>query len=205
MLEQFRGSKGCVHLVEGGVATFRNFASLRGGCLCPAGSKGYYEVEVLGEELSAPQWGFCADDWGRADGYVYDGVGDDATSWGADGDHGLLWRGGEKDDYGGRWRPGDIVGLACDLSPPPPDCPPAPAGGRMLVSVNGDFAAPNGGVMELPAGLAGLFPALSATAGRVRVNLGGEGGRAFRHAPPGEGFAAMADYAVGGKGSRPTE
>ena len=46
-------------------------------------------------------------------------------------------------------------------------------------------------VGALPAGLAGLHPALTAGAALVRVNLGARG---WRFGPPGEGYQAMASF-----------
>jgi hypothetical protein len=68
--------------------------------------------------------------------------------------------------WGGVWQEGDVIGLACDLER-----------GAMLVSVNGDFSAPNGlafsrGVRPGPAVGAELFPAFSGRNMRVAYNLG---------------------------------
>ena len=76
--------------------------------------------------------------------------------------------GAEAAEWGGQWRQGDVVGLACDLST-----------GNMLVSVNGEFAPPNGvafaeGVRPGPAAGASLFPALSGRGVKVLLNFGAD-------------------------------
>jgi hypothetical protein len=148
---------------------------------------GYYEVEVL-HAGNYPQFGFCSPGWPGKEGYTGEGVGDDVLSWGVDGDRVMKWHAGEGSPFGAAWRAGDVVGLACDLRGAG-----AGGGGRMLASLNGDFASPHGAAFDLPpAGLeGGLCPALTAGDGLFRCNLGG-GGRPFRHAPPSPEYRAMA-------------
>ena len=67
-------------------------------------------------------------------------------------------------------------------------------GGRILVSVNGDFSHPNGAAFDLPADLFGLHPAFTCLAGAVRCNLGGDPARPLRHAPPATDYRAMATF-----------
>ena len=154
-----------------------------GGAVCAWGGLGYYEVEVL-HAGNYTQFGFCSLAWPAKEEYSWEGVGDDGQSWGVDGDRAMKWHNGDKGLFGGRWLEGDVVGLACDLR-----------AGRMLVSLNGDFAPPFGAAFELPAaGLeGGLCPALTAKFGLFRCNLGyGPAGRPFRHAPPSPEYRPMA-------------
>ncbi len=162
------------------------------GAVCPWGTLGYYEVEVL-HAGSLIQFGFCSTDWPGGKGASTKGVGDDGLSWAVDGDRVLKWRAGpkgpESSPFGGVWRAGDVVGLACDLQGG------EGGAGRMLVSLNGDFAPPHGTAFDLPpAGLeGGLCPALTAKSGLFRCNLGGgPAGRPFRFAPPSPEYRAMA-------------
>jgi hypothetical protein len=72
----------------------------------------------------------------------------------------------DEDDWGGVWRQGDVIGIACDL-----------ATGEMLVSVNGDYSPPNGvafadGVRTGTVAGESLFPAFSGRKVRFRYNLG---------------------------------
>ncbi len=84
----------------------------------------------------------------------------------------------EEPDWGGVWRQGDVIGIACDL-----------ATGEMLVSVNGDYSLPNGvafadGVRTNTVAGDGLFPAFSGRNVRLVYNLGKDPAvRPFRGAP----------------------
>jgi hypothetical protein len=124
------------------------------------------------------QFGFADLGWGVAGG---PGAGLDNQSWAVDGHRISKWHGGARQPFGTQWRAGDVIGLACDLS--------GAAGGAVLVSVNGDFAPPNGAAFPLPPGLPGLRPVLTAGSGRFRCNLAGP----FRYAPPSPGYAGLAD------------
>jgi hypothetical protein len=168
-----------------GLVDFRAYSTVRaGGAICPWGRLGYYEVEVLYAGIT-PQFGFCSLEWPARKGPSREGVGDEGLSWGVDGDRIIKYHKGRQGPFGGQWRAGDVVGLACDLRA-------GDGGGRILVSLNGDFSPPYGAAFDLPAaGLeGGLCPALTATSGLFRCNLGG--GRPFRHAPPSLEYRAMA-------------
>jgi hypothetical protein len=167
------------------LVAFRVWSTVRAGdAVCPWGGLGYYEVEVL-HAGDYTQFGFCSREWPAKKGYSREGVGDDGLSWAVDGDRVMKWHKENNCPFGGRWREGDVVGLACDLRA---DW----SGGRMLVSLNGDFAPPYGAAFDLPAaGLeGGLCPALTASSGLFCCNLGGL--RPFRHAPPSPEYRAMA-------------
>jgi hypothetical protein len=175
-----------VQLFARGLVSFRAYSTVRAGrAVCPWGGLGYYEVEVLNPG-SAMQFGFCSLQWPANKGYTGNGVGDDGPSWGVDGDRAIKFHEGRKGSFGGRWREGDVVGLACDLRAD------GGCGGRMLVSLNGDFAPPYGAAFDLPAtGLEdGLCPALTGSTGLFRCNLGA--GQPFRHPPPSPEYRAMA-------------
>ncbi len=168
-----------------GLIAFRAFSTLRaGGTVCPWGGLGYYEVETLSAG-SATQFGFCSPEWPAEIGISSgNGVGDDGPSWAVDGHRVLKWHAGPQGPFGGQWRVGDVVGLACDLR-----------AGRILVSLNGDFAPPYGAAFDLPAaGLeGGLHPALTAASGLFRCNLGGgSADRPFRYAPPSPEYCQIA-------------
>ena len=191
-LTQFRGARGEVHVGANGLSVFHTgFASVRGDCLCPAGAKGYYELQVV-VEPSFPQWGFCSGEWARVEEPIDEAVGDDKESWGVDGDRVYKWHDGDQGPFGCAWRKGDVIGLACEL--PPVTFSGGGGGGRILVSVNGDFSPPNGAAFDLPPGLTGLLPAFSCFCGAVRCNLGGDPARPLRHAPPAADFQPMAAF-----------
>ena len=114
-----------------------------------------------------------------------DGVGDDSSSWSVDGARKGKWHGEDKEEWDCGWRDGDVIGLACDL-----------VEGKLHVSLNGDFSAPNGCVFEIDVEeCSGLFAALSADNGKVRYNLGEA---AFKHgAPAGCDYTAFRDFPPG--------
>jgi hypothetical protein len=183
--------------VLGRKIAFREFSSVRAGCFCPTGAKGYYEVELLSEACSA-QFGFCNSKWHRS--MWFGGAKD---SWAVN-SHSVMWRDDEEGTVGCKWRRGDIIGLACNLAPAAASSgddladsgSTTAGGGRVLVSVNGDFSAPNGATFDLPRGLTGLYPALSGTFGVVCYNLGGDPARPLRHAPPDPSYRAMAAFSA---------
>ena len=148
---------------------FRNFNTftadvrLCGGCF-------YWEVEVV-DIVGVVQFGVCTDGFEAREDAGGEGVGDDAWSWAADGVRLLKWHEGDQGAYGSAWAVGDIVGFAVDMR--------TAGAAVMSVFVNGSCAAPNGPAftaIDAPY----LSPALSASGGRYRLNLGH---RPFAHAP----------------------
>jgi hypothetical protein len=210
-LEQFRGEPGGVRVGVDGTAVFRWSSTVLARCFCPLGCKGYYELEVLDEGLFDPCWGFCSGDWARGESHDV-GTDLEGLSWGIDGDGALKKHKGGSEPFGVRWRKGDVLGLACELPPANLDAPGQDnpvcddggdggdkgcgvgGGGRILVSVNGDFAPPNGVAFVLPPGLAGLHPAFYCLTGAVRCNLGGDAALPFLHASPTPDYQPMAAY-----------
>ena len=90
----------------------------------------------------------------------------DAAAAAAGGGGGLVVVAEQATDWGGAWKVGDVIGLACDLDR-----------GALLVSVNGDFASPNGlafsvGVQPGSAAGASLYPAFSGRRVRVAYSVG---------------------------------
>ena len=178
-----RGRIGSVH-IENSILIFKEFCTVRADCFCPLGSKGYFEVDIL-HESAETQWGFCTDAFDALDQYCREGVGDDANSWGVDGDRGVLWHCGQAGQYLEKWHVGDVIGLACDLS--------KQSDVQIFVSVNGNFSHPNGVVFNLPERVTGLYAALTSKSGCARIRLGG-GLVPLVHGPPDESFKAMAAF-----------
>lgn len=94
LLARHRGTKEAVLWGLDGLVLFREWASLRAGCACPAGARGYFEVEVL-RPCRFARAGFCSNEWPGMDGSIVHlpgqeagslGVGDDAQSWGIGGE-----------------------------------------------------------------------------------------------------------------------
>jgi ankyrin repeat protein len=156
------------------------FTTLRSTRMCPGGSRGYFELEIISMP-STPQFGFATEEFAAIRGNWGDGVGDDSFSWAVDGARELKWHGGAGEWECG-WRDGDVIGFACDL-----------VEGKLHVSLNGEFSEPNGCVFEIDvAECTGLFAAFTADGGKVRYNLGEA---AFKHvAPPGSDYTAFHDF-----------
>jgi hypothetical protein len=131
----------------------------------------YYEVHVVRLQ-GAVQFGVCSDGFEAAADHSGKGVGHDSFSFAVDGVRQLKWPG---DAYGSKWADGQVIGFAIDIRKE--GC------GRMSVSVDGSFAAPDGLAFDaIPA--AWLSPAFSASFGRFRINFGDS---PFKHYPP-DGF-----------------
>jgi ankyrin repeat protein len=196
-LELHTGDKWAVS-IKAESALFRDFASVRAGhCMCPSGSAAYYELHVV-HMGDTPQWGFCTEAFESVKGCTVDGVGDNESSWGIDGDRLLKWHKKSAPFGGRRWQDGDVIGLACDLRADKhtgiTDSQAGTAcGGSIWISLNGDFGAPYGQAFHLPKGIKGLFAAFTASYGvAVRCNLGEA---PLKHAPPpGEGFMPMCSF-----------
>jgi len=185
-LALFRGLPWAVKLGPHiGVFEFSAFSTLRSTHSCPLGSKGYYEIEILGldslPQYEYAQYGFATAGFERVRGASNDGVGACRRSWAVDGARQLKFHNG-KERYECMWNQGDVIGLACDLEAM-----------RVHVSVNGSFAAPNGVVFELApkAVRDGLFAAITGKTCKVRCNLGEA---AFKHAPPSADFTAFVHF-----------
>ena len=177
-MEIFRGHVGDITVQEAGFVVFRRFSTVRAPCFCPVGSKAYFEVEVFHDSVEAPQWGFATRDFEPTDTYTGNGVGDDSESWGFDGSRRKVWYKGKDIKYSGLWRAGDVIGLACYVNDGPT---------LIQVSVNGEWMESS---LELPSGLSGLYPALTAGRATVRVNLTGK----WRFGPPGDDFVPIGSF-----------
>jgi ankyrin repeat protein len=154
----------------------------------------YFEV-TLRYSGPNPQFGLCSGDSaagcrGQFDGAALKrtlsidskGVGDTDHSWAVDGIRGKKWHNDNDDkpkEWGVKWRQGDVIGIACNMRTR-----------QMIVSLNGDYSAPNGVVFNLPCNARVMYPALfSSVEGHVRVNLGHE---PFQHAFPSQEYVAFA-------------
>ena len=143
--------------------TFAADAMLCGGCF-------YFELQVV-QVVGVMQFGFFTQGYEQRRNPQDEGVGDDQYSWAVDGARLQKWSNGESIDYGSKWAVGDVIGFSIDMR--------SQAAAVMSVSVNGNFAAPNGVAfdsIEAPY----LTPAFSASSGQYRVNFGE---RPFAHAP----------------------
>ena len=154
---------------------FTAFGTCRSLHRCAPGRKAYYELEILAD-VTCPQFGFCNPRMGAAFGGI-SGAGDCVDSWAVDGVRQKKWHHGQHGWPADRWKPGDVIGLACDLEQ-----------GQLWFSINGAFLAPYGPVFSSLSKNdidKGLYACFSAATGQVRYNLGEQGSAPFKHAPPG--------------------
>ena len=163
---------------------FSQWCTYRSKHKCAPNCKAYYELELLTNVVST-QFGFCnsrmsCNLWGSGT----DGTGDCRDSWAVDGSRQCKWHHGKHEWPVDIWKPGDVIGLACDLQH-----------GQLWCSINGSFSAPYGAVFS---GLStsdihdGLFASFSARTGEVRYNFGEAGSAPFKHAPPDASFRPFA-------------
>ena len=157
------------------------FDTVRSRRMCPCGSRGYFELEIISLSREA-QFGFANAEFAAIRGRSHEGVGDDSFSWAVDGARKRKWHGGGAEEWDCNWRDGDVIGFACDL-----------VEGKMHVSLNGDFSAPNDCMFDIDTkNCKGLFAAFTAGNGKVRYNLGEA---AFAHRPPtGSDYTAFHDF-----------
>ena len=156
-------------------------ATLRSAERCRLGKRKYWELQVLAIESNSRLRCGATSSLGSMFSASDTGLGDDPQSWAVNGLARVFMHKGEKQDYKcAPWKEGDVIGIACDLVQM-----------QMRVSLNGNFAAPDGAVFELdPEAVGeGLFAAFSAHKGMVRFNLGAS----FKFAPPSDEFAAFDD------------
>ena len=156
-------------------------ATLRSAERCRLGKRKYWELQVLAIESNSRLRCGATSSLGSMFSASDTGLGDDPQSWAVNGLARVFMHKGEKQDYKcAPWKEGDVIGIACDLVQM-----------QMRVSLNGNFAAPDGAVFELdPEAVGeGLFAAFSAHTGMVRFNLGAS----FKFAPPSDEFAAFDD------------
>jgi ankyrin repeat protein len=176
IVELVRGDPDSIWIDENSCQVeFFAFSTARSWLMCLPGSKAYYELEVISSGGNY-QWGFCIPKWTSYDSYVGLGVGDDADSWGVDGDRQLKWYDGT-DAFPVEWKEGDVIGLACDLDE-----------SKMLVSLNGSWDDPNGIVFELPTELEGLQPAFTSQRGLLSYNFGEQ---EFKFSPPDDSYVSF--------------
>jgi hypothetical protein len=90
------------------VVEFNAFSTLRSTHSCPLGSKGYYEVEILGLDTKT-QYGFATAVFERVRG-AFNGVGDDEHTWAVDCARQLRWHNGKVPNEL-RWKQGGVMGV----------------------------------------------------------------------------------------------
>jgi len=170
---------------------FSNFSTFVSKHRCAPDCKAYYEIEIL-TDFAEAVFGFCNS---RMTEPNFRGAGDCNESWALDGFRQFKLHNGEHGWPADRWKPGDVIGLACDLEQR-----------QLWFSINGSFSAPYGPIFS---GLSkddidkGLHAFISASAGEVRYNLGEQWvARPFKHAPPIADFRPFATVGVSSSKAR---
>ena len=164
--------------------------------------KWYFEVTIGKGSLDSPRFGWCDERFMTSPPNTlleFDGVGDDAYSWGIDGvrmkkRHDVMskssrgrastWRrrapahdendDGDGEDYGEEWKPDDLVGCMADLDRK-----------SLSFSLNGKDMGPAFDDIDFEGG---LFPALTASANgscTVTCNFGEDPQVPLKHKPDG--------------------
>jgi len=165
--EKFRGKSGSIHIDHANTTiSIKGFATVVANEYFRTGEMGYYELEIV--EVGKMFFGFVTSEFERTQGHCNLGVGDDKHGWCVSGSS-RQGHAGHRTAFGSTWKRGDVIGLACDLKL-----------GLLHVSVNGSFEGPNGVACALSLAPPGLYPAFSASSGKVKYNLT----RPFIHPPP---------------------
>lgn len=170
-----RGTPGTAltHDVSARRIAFQGFATAGAPDIRATSGVLYYEIAVEASE-GIPQFGFALDCFERQDGYTGEGVGDDNTSWGADGVRNLLWHGAETTPWQSSWAVGDVVGFAANIDK-----------GAIAVSKNGSWSADCQGLIFKDDKIKeGVYPCLTGSGYTIVYNLDGDKHGTFKHGPP---------------------
>ena len=156
--------------------------------------KWYYEVTIVDMRsvASRPQFGWSDERFAPKKSH---GVGDDAFSWGVDGQRVAKWHGGrpqnvayktyvKQNQWGQLWKAGDILGCMADLDAK-----------TLSFSLNGSTEAPMGIAFENIEFRGGILPALSAKGGDFTCNFGGDPLLPLSYLP--EDYSPVAGYGGG--------
>jgi hypothetical protein len=117
ILKQWRGPSSTVDFssyAASSVVSFNEFSTVRGQAFHRNQVFGFFEIEVI-ESGPCPQFGFCSRSFSSIDGESGDGVGDDAQSWGWDGQRHVRWMNGQQPLSKISWNTGDVLGFLCDF------------------------------------------------------------------------------------------
>ena len=101
------------------------------------------------------------------------GAGDDSHSWAFDGYRCLKWHANQKESFGKKWKPGDVIGIAINLDVPK----------SVSFSLNGDWDSMGVAFDDITTS-GGVYPCITLLRGeRVELNLGVEQNN-FAYNPP---------------------
>ena len=100
---------------------FKKWSTVKAEYFCSEGAIAYFELVLERYSgCSAPQFGFCTSDFEKPKFGKFGtrlGVGDDAKSWGIDGERCMLWAGEKSEPYEKfpEWEEDDVLGFVCDM------------------------------------------------------------------------------------------
>ena len=116
VLSHLRGEKGQATIEFGGIVTFSSFSTVGALVLLTTSGVAYYEAVIEASSRDCClQLGFATPAFVTGDDAPSnEGVGDDAHSWGLDGDRNLKWS-GESSPWACTWKVGDTIGLAANV------------------------------------------------------------------------------------------
>jgi hypothetical protein len=138
-------------------------------------AKFYYELDIKRIQGVA-QFGWATEGF-ESSTEPYEGVGDNAFSWGFDGVRVSKWGDDSDSAFGVEWQEGDVLGLACDM-----------VNKTVSFSVNGSFEPPLGLAFQNIAADS-IAPAFTADSGfKVVANFGQ---LPLKHAPPDETYVSV--------------
>jgi hypothetical protein len=140
-----------------GQVRFKNsFATVRGPAFHRSQSEGFFEIRVI-KAGPCPQFGFCTSDFTKTPGRSNTGCGDDAHSWGWDGQRNIFWQNAEM--YRPTqisWSVGDVLQFKVDFT------------------CSTTYFSKNGQVVHGHAfsfGISTLYPCISAEDAIIQVSL----------------------------------
>eukprot|EP00900_Chrysochromulina_parva_P014337 jgi/Chrpa1/22904/Chrysochromulina_OHIO_Genome00027903-RA len=171
VLSHLRGEQGQV-IIGDDVIAFHVFSTVGALELLTTSGVAYFEAVIL--EVSSrgccPQLGFATPAFVTGDDAPrYEGVGDDAHSWGLDGIRKLKWSARKDSPWACTWKVGDTIGLAANVDL-----------GKIAVSKNGSWTGEEKGVVFTDAAIKqGVYPALTASMFKLRCAFS-----EFNYAPP---------------------
>jgi nucleoredoxin len=151
---------------------FTNFNTVVAPDVRITSGKAYYEMTLI--KPATAQMGWHTEGFKASENPNGEGVGDDAFSWGYDGDRQQKWHSGSE-SFGASWKKGDVIGFAADMDKK-----------ELSFSVNGSFESPNG-VAFTGIKADWLAPALTGY-GEIQVNFGQA---PLKHLP--DGFTSIQD------------
>ena len=161
------------------VVDFGSFSTIAAtSAVVTKGKKAWYEV-TFKSGSGVSQVGWATTEFKVYEGYSGDGVGDDANSWGFDGQRVQKWHDGDT-NWGKDVELDEdhVLGVAVDLE-----------SGKVLFGVDGDWGEPMGEAFD-NVGENNVYPAITCSEMKIEVNFGDKD---MKFGPPDESFQKLVD------------